>query len=48
MKIKLEFKIQDMWIGIFWKKSDIRTDVWICSVPMFPIHIILENIYESV
>jgi len=43
MKIKLEFKIQDMWLGVFWKKSVEQTDIWICLIPTFPIHIIKEN-----
>jgi len=50
MKINLEFKLQDIWIGVFWKKdlkvtyerlnrSSIRIDVWICLIPMLPLHI---------
>ncbi len=48
MKIKLEFKLQDIWIGVFWKTRRIPVeqtayyayfDMWICLIPMFPIHI---------
>lgn len=46
MKIKLEFKPQDLWIGIFWKcrvEVDLCDwsywDFWVCIIPMFPIHI---------
>lgn len=52
MTIRLEFKIQDCWIGVFWKKTTFGRpnysphemwfdtyDVWICVVPMLPIHI---------
>lgn len=48
MKIRLEFKLQDMWIGAFFKKNkEARTqdtdyewlDIYICILPMFPIHI---------
>jgi len=54
MRIRIEFKLQDFWIGIFWKTERdlyesnprthqstdrITTDIWICLVPCFPIHI---------
>ena len=43
-----ECKPQDCWIGVYWKKSDMfpwryhqrwRWDIWICLVPMLPIHL---------
>lgn len=51
--IWLERKVNDCWVGIFWKTSKIGTfpnafgttidfmsrDIWICIVPMLPIHI---------
>ena len=59
MKAKIEFKPQDCWIGVFWKKrkkydAEIyyrtkairkkeRLDVWICIVPMLPIHLVFEK-----
>gem|GEM_PF-6998890 len=36
--IKIEWKQQDMWIGVFWKDTFIR-DIWICLLPCLPIHI---------
>ena len=39
--IRLEAKLADMWIGIFWKVSQLGTlDIWICLLPCLPIHII--------
>jgi len=37
--IGVEFKLQDMWIGVYWKRTGSYTDVWVCLVPCFPIHI---------
>lgn len=43
--IKLEFKWQDMWVGIFYKRTTDRPaamivrEWWICFVPCLPIHI---------
>lgn len=44
-KVQLEFKPQDLWIGVFWKKGGERgfdedhINVWICIIPMIPIHL---------
>jgi hypothetical protein len=42
-KWRLEFKPQDLWIGIFWKTTPIssyksQTDVYVCLLPMLPLH----------
>jgi hypothetical protein len=48
MKISLEFKPQDLWIGLYWKvrrqnfhdlSCGSSVDLWICLVPMLPIHV---------
>lgn len=36
--VDLEFKLQDMWIGLYWNNNKYVFDAWICIVPMFPIH----------
>lgn len=38
--IRLEFKIQDLWIGVYWSGHETlgRFDIWICVIPCFPIH----------
>lgn len=49
MKVYLEFKPEDLWIGVFWRRRRLweelqggaTLDVWICLVPCFPIHIVL-------
>jgi len=39
MKIKLERKIQDMWIGVYWKNGEYILHIWVCIIPCLPIHI---------
>lgn len=41
MKARFEFKFEDMWVGVFWRKGANQTEVWICLVPCFPLHIVL-------
>ena len=40
--ILIEFKLEDMWIGLFWKKimryqGFYQYDIYICLIPCFPI-----------
>jgi hypothetical protein len=58
MQIRLEFKPQDLWVGLYWRRrypryeglrlADRRgvivyCDVWICLVPMLPLHLSWET-----
>ncbi len=36
--LRLEFKLQDMWIGLYWQNKSKRLDVWLCLLPCFPLH----------
>ena len=37
--VRLEVKLQDAWIGAFWRRDGAELHVWICLVPCLPIHI---------
>lgn len=36
--IRLEFKLQDAWIGAYWRKSGRMFEIWVCIIPCVPIH----------
>ena len=36
--LSLEWKLQDLWIGAFWKRVGNSLDVWVCLIPCVPIH----------
>ena len=47
-RIRIEWKPQDLWIGVFWKMTKAKTDegekscatdVWICLIPCLPLHL---------
>lgn len=47
-RAKFEWKVEDLWVGVFWKHGDITTDegqkrmwtdVWICLLPCVPLHL---------
>lgn len=36
--IKLQVEARDMWFGVYWT-FDVKTfDMYVCLIPMFPIH----------
>lgn len=43
-RLSLEFKLQDFWVGAFWKTSytewsnTVHFDLWLCLLPCFPLH----------
>ena len=45
--VRVEFKAQDCWIGAYWRHSACGTseavDVWVCLLPMLPIHVRCER-----
>jgi hypothetical protein len=48
-KLRLEFKLQDAWVGAFWRGGRhvseetglvVRTlEIWLCLLPCMPIHV---------
>lgn len=36
---QIEFKLADLWVGAFWKRTGSCVDVWVCLVPCVPIHV---------
>lgn len=41
IKMRLEYKPEDMWVGLYWKNAELSTDIWVCILPTLPIHIVL-------
>jgi hypothetical protein len=51
LRARVEFKLPDFWIGVFWKHTtvpiigrppgtvNIFTDIWICLLPCLPLHL---------
>lgn len=39
MKVRLEFKAADCWVGAFWDRRGDVMHLWVCLVPMLPLHV---------
>lgn len=51
-RAKFEWKIEDLWIGVFWKHGygqfddgpkRMWTDIWICFIPCVPLHLTIDH-----
>lgn len=53
-RLRLEWKVQDMWIGVSWQKlkaPGLRArsyDVWVCLLPCLPLHLSWQRVAEEV
>lgn len=36
---RVEWKPEDLWVGVFWRRTGNRLDVWVCLLPCLPIHL---------
>lgn len=53
IKCQFEWKLQDLWIGMFWKTARgiqatgcenwMCCDIWICVIPCVPLHVTIQN-----
>lgn len=51
MSVRIEWKPADLWVGAYWRKTEVenrdkertRYDLWICLLPMVPIHLTALN-----
>lgn len=39
--LRVEWKLADLWVGIFWRQRDFACwDLWVCLLPCIPFHLI--------
>lgn len=43
ISVTLEFKLADLWIGLFWKRQVQTLHIWICLLPALPLHITIRK-----
>lgn len=39
--IRFEWKLADMWIGVYWRRERYTLHIWICFLPCIPLHVVL-------
>ncbi len=40
--MRFHFEPRDIWIGIFWRHTEIALHFYICVLPLIPFHITIE------
>jgi hypothetical protein len=39
IRAKFECKLEDCWVGVFWRQSNGVLHLWICLLPCLPLHV---------
>ena len=39
LKAQFQFEWRDWWIGLFWQRTDVAFHLYVCLVPLLPLHI---------
>lgn len=39
LKVQLQFELRDLWVGLFWRKTDLCVHFYLCILPMVPLHV---------
>ena len=39
MKASIEFVPNDIWIGAYWRTKNNTFNIWLCLIPMIPLHL---------
>lgn len=40
-KAQFQFEPRDLWVGVFWRHSELALHIYVCFVPLIPLHITL-------
>lgn len=39
LRAEVKLKPQDLWIGVYWEAQPGRLNVWVCLLPIVPLHL---------
>ncbi|MHC4864613.1 MAG: hypothetical protein ACYTEX_11040 [Planctomycetota bacterium] len=48
LKAQIQWEPRDMWVGLFWRKTEIAIHLYICLVPLLPLHVTIARKSEEV
>jgi hypothetical protein len=37
--VQFQWEPRDLWIGVFWRRTEIALHLYICLLPMVPLHV---------
>jgi hypothetical protein len=42
-KVGFEFEPRDVWVGLFWRRTDYWLHFYVCMLPCVPLHVVVGN-----
>lgn len=43
LKAQFQFEPRDVWVGLFWRRTEIALHLYICILPLVPLHITIRK-----
>lgn len=37
--VQIQWEPRDLWVGLFWRRTDVALHLYFCLVPLLPLHI---------
>lgn len=41
---QFQFEPRDLWVGLFWQRTEIALHLYICLVPLVPLHVTIARL----
>lgn len=39
LKVQFQFEPRDLWVGVFWRRTTIALHLYVCVLPLVPLHV---------
>ena len=39
LRVQFQLELRDWWVGVFWRRTDIALHLYVCIVPLIPLHV---------
>jgi hypothetical protein len=42
--VQWQFEPRDLWIGVFWRRTAIAWHLYVCVIPLLPLHVTIATV----
>ena len=41
---QFQFEPRDLWVGLFWQRTEIALHLYVCLIPLVPLHVTVARV----
>ena len=41
---QFQFEPRDLWVGLFWQRTEIALHLYVCLIPLVPLHVTIARV----